>query len=205
MIFFARFRHRKMIRPVFCVLSMTLMSAPTPGQGIPRPLDLLTDGMTHRLQVQGSTAIGEAGPARPRNNPGPITPVSKAPSRKVGKRRSKRKNGNFPPSGLSVFLSTSWSLPCSSSGAFVSGVRRSTGGLCEHSAAHPGYGWFDAQTSARAAQAPCEMDIADMDVRLRDRRAYLSLCFSDLSAGTLEVDAEITRLYPSGCAALLGF
>ena len=49
------------------------------------------------------------------------------------------------------------------------------------------------------------MDIADMDVRLRDRRAYLSLCFSDLSAGTLEVDAEITRLYPSGCAALLGF
>ena len=67
MIFFARFRHRKMIRPVFCLLSMTLMSTPAPGQGIPRPLDLLTYGMTHRVQVQGSTAIGEAGPARPRN------------------------------------------------------------------------------------------------------------------------------------------
>ncbi len=67
MIFFSRFRQRIMIRSVLCLLSMTLMSAPTPGQGIVHTLEFLPFGMPHRLQVQGSTALGGAGPAGPRN------------------------------------------------------------------------------------------------------------------------------------------
>ncbi len=65
MIFFARFRHRKMLRPVLCLLSMTLMSTPTSGQGIPWTPDLPPYAVTHRLLVQTSTVIGEAGPAGP--------------------------------------------------------------------------------------------------------------------------------------------
>ncbi len=56
-----------MIRPILCLLSMTLMSTSTPGQGIPRTLDLFPYGMLPRLEVQASTAIGEDGPAGPRS------------------------------------------------------------------------------------------------------------------------------------------
>lgn len=70
--------------------------------------------------------------------------------------------------------------------------------------AYSGHGWIDAEAQKYAASASCAMDIADMDVRFRDRCAYLSLCVPDLSARSVSSDAEISHLYYCRSAALLG-
>ncbi len=66
MMVFSSLRFRTMTRLMLCLLGVSLMLTPAPGQGMLRNQDLFPYGTEPYLQVQGPTAIAEGGSAGPR-------------------------------------------------------------------------------------------------------------------------------------------